>query len=545
MAITSSTIRIYSDEELETLVKTVTTQSSSAEINVTQLTEGTEYFATVQVVDDGQTSAESGPYKFHTLPDCYFVQLPNAIGTSIYFETDVTTDTVRVQKSGVLCYDANGQSRGIYVWSDQTPFQSSVDNLAENTNYIIKPCVTDEFGRVWVNDDDGQIIRTTSAPPTVLLSNINATGTSVNGNVTVNSSVPITSLEVKLRPKAGGQYITATGYTAQSGTQQFSASGLTPDTVYTVLASARNMGGNGDAQLDFTTLSATATITLDDASLEPQHNTDSVYVEASGSVGSSAEIDTVGVRIFAQNSTSSTILGDVYGQQGESSIATTVHNLPAGTTMYVFAYMDYVVDGQTYTVYSTSEKVVTVPTITFGQQTVTDTSCSGIFTVNGTATSRTVEYKESTSAVWTSATISGNLYTISGLTPNKHYIIRGTVSNESGSYITQTEFDTEDYGYIDITDRSSFSGTTMTFLAEFQMGTYPILPDTLDMVVFDGDGNEIANFQPYIQSGDETRGVLAYDDAIEFPEDTRLISYIIKCENEGGFTNSDEVTIEF
>lgn len=443
MAITSSTIRIYEDYDLLNLVKTITTQSDIDAIDVISLEEGEVYYATVQVVENGQTSEESGGYRFYTLPDCYFTALPTAVGTTINFETDVITNVVGIDRSGAVCIRTDGTSRAVYTLSDQTPFNSSFENLDEDTFYTIKPCVYDEFGRLWINDDDGQIVKTTSAPPTVAISDLNPTANTLSGTVTVNSNVPITNLVIKLLPQGGGAYIDAVGYSAQSGTQQFTASGLTADTTYTVYATATNMGGSATAEAVFSTMTVTASVTLDDCTLDSSSKTDSVYVEASGTVGSGGTLNVVGVKFFSDNSTSSTLISDTYTQQGVANLVTTVNNLPNGTTMYAFAYMEYEVGGETFVVYSTSQSVTTVPTIAFGQQNITTDSCSGSYTINGTATSMAIEYRDVSIPSWNNATVNQNNYSITNLTPNTYYFLRGTVSNASGTYTVQEQFLTD------------------------------------------------------------------------------------------------------
>ena len=438
MAITRSIIRIYSDETLQNLVKTVTTNSDAEAIDVTNLDEGQEYWATVQITDDGLNSEESEGYKFYTIPDCIFNDTPVVLGTSIYFDVSTVTNTVGIQKCGVIL-GQQGERRDRYYWDENPDYRGEIFGLLPNTSYILTPCVVDEFDRLWKNTSETTIIRTTSEAPQVAINNLNASATTVTGTVTVASEVEISDLLVRFLPLGGGTYINATGYTAQTGSQQFTATGLTPNTTYTIYATARNIGGNTTTTTTVTTLAITATVTLDDCDLSSQSPTDTVYVEATGTVGSGAEIDTVGIRFFTTNSTTGTPVGDEYGQQGQASVVGTVSGLPSGTTLYVFAYMDYLIGSELHTIYSASQTVVTVPVIQFTSQTVQETTCSGTFTVSGnTLSAVAVQYKAPNDLVWHDATVSGGTYTITNLTRGVTYSLKGTATNSGGTYTTPT-----------------------------------------------------------------------------------------------------------
>lgn len=439
MAITRSIIRIYNDETLQTLVQTVTTNSDADSIDVSQLTQGNEYFATVQVTDNGSESEESAPYRFYTLPEVYFEDAPLASGTSIHFWTIVDTYEVGILRNGVVYREQDTDSREVYVYSDEVNYRGDIWNLQPNTTYVLTPFVMDEFGRIWRNTDDIAIVRTTSQVPSVSISYLHPTSTTITGNVTVTSDVAIDDLEVKLLPQGGGNYITATGYTAQNGTQQFTATGLNPNTTYTIYATATNVGGSATDTANFTTLSVSATVSLDSIALNIDYPTDSVDVEASGSVDAGGVIDTVGVVFFTTNSTADTPVGEASGAQGEDTIQTTASPLPSGTTLYAFAYMTYTVGSEGYTVYSDSQTVVTVPVMTFTSQTVQEDSCFGTFSITGnTLDSIVVQYKAPNDLVWHNAAISGNNYSITTLNRGVTYSLRGMATNSGGTYTTPT-----------------------------------------------------------------------------------------------------------
>ena len=117
-------------------------------------------------------------------------------------------------------------------------------------------------------------------------------------------------------------------------------------------------------------------------------------------------------------------------------------------------------------------------------------------------------------------------------------------TNPSYSYTTpSTSVTVTNVGYIEVTDNSAFQNNQMRFEAQFQMGKWNVQPDTLDVMMYDENDDEIANFQPSIISGDESGGTLGYNDAIELPEGCEYIYYVVKCENDGGYANADEVEV--
>lgn len=438
MAITSSTIRIYSDEDLNTLVKTVTTQGADNSIDITDLSEGTTYWATVQVTENSMTSEESDGYQFSTIPDCEFYENPTVSGTTIFFHVYCTTDDVGIQKSGIAIGKTDDTfSRPTLVTLERTDWSGSVTGLDANTSYTLMPYVMDEYGRVWYNTYVQKTLTTSVLTPVVKLSDITASSNSCTGTVVVTSKTALIGLTIRLLPAGGSEYITATGYTAKTGTQSFTATGLTAGTTYTVYATAVNGGGSTTVEEKIQTKDITATVSLDEVELKAASPTDTVSVEASGSVGIGATVNSVGVRLFADNSTSSTIVGEAYGEEGAGSVAADVTDLPAGTTLYAFAFLNYSVDSTSYTIYSAGSSVLTVPTMTLDSQNVGSDYCEGTFTVVGTdIDSVNVKYKAENDNEWTNAKMGSRTYSIGYLTAGTTYSVVGEVTNASGTYTT-------------------------------------------------------------------------------------------------------------
>jgi len=549
MAITNSKIRIYADEDLETLVKTIDTQGDANAIDASQLDEGETYWATVQItVTGGVTSEESNKYKFYTLPDIEFTLAPFAAGTSILFGVETSTNTVRIARSGVMYKETDQRSRENYVYSDgfHHDFNGQIDGLLPDTMYTLTPVVVDEFGRMWVNTPSSVYVKTSVVAPVVTIGSLNVSGNVASGSVNVVSDSPLTGLEIKLQPQGGGNYINATGYSVQDGVQQFYASGLSNDTTYNVYATATNDGGSATATATLTTLSVDAYVTLDDCDLDVQHKTDTIYVEVSGYAGSGATIDLVGARFFLDDSIGSTMVGDISGQLGETSITYHAGGLPSGTEIFVFAYMTYTVDGNSYTVYSESHSVTTVPVMEFVTQSVSQDSCAGDFTIKGNRVNAvTLQYKETSASNWSNATVNGNSYVISGLVPNTTYNLRGTVSNDSGSYTTNVlNFTTspQDTGSVEINDMSAFVGEKMMFKATYKMGKYGADTTTFQVRVYDEKDKLLADFSPTV-TGDAFDGVLTREAGIALPEKCQYVKYQVIVTNKGGYENSTWIDI--
>lgn len=459
MAITSSTIKIYSDYDLHNLIKTVTTSGATDAIDISSLDEGKRYFATVTVTDsNGLTSNESERYRFYTIPDVDFSSAPISVGTSIYYDVFTTTNDVHIARCGVVVSVAPDFTiNPLYILGDLPSDRGSVDNLMENTDYYVAPYMIDEFGRNYLNIYSATLVRTTAAAPVVSLFDITASASYIKGRISVSSNATLTGLTVRLLPQGGGTYINATGYTTQTGIQEWKATGLTADTTYNIYAAASNGGGSGTDTASAYTPSVGAYVTIDDLQLNSQSETDSIYVEVSGSVSSGAVLDNVGAKVFTTNSTSGTAIADAYTQQGEANLVTTIRNLPVGTNLYVFGYVEYTINGVPYTEWTDGEEITTLATMALVSQTVGTTTCGGTYTTNGSSiTSVAVKYKPTSGIVWSNATVNNGTYTITGLTAGTTYDIKGEVTNAGGTWSTATStFTTQTAGSASFTDNGS------------------------------------------------------------------------------------------
>ena len=106
--------------------------------------------------------------------------------------------------------------------------------------------------------------------------------------------------------------------------------------------------------------------------------------------------------------------------------------------------MDFTIGSDIDTVWSASQSVLTAPTVEFGNVfAVGATTLDGSIVPHGSVISTTmVQYKPTNGSAWTQATLNGNSFYISGLTPNTTYDLTATVTNASGSYTVSNVFTT-------------------------------------------------------------------------------------------------------
>lgn len=443
MAITSSTVRIYTDSDKSSLVDTIITAGATNPILAENLDEGQEYWATIAVAEDqGRDSDESPVYQFFTLPNVVFTTRPSAAGTTIQYSTAPITHTVGIARYGIrYTTDPNQiRSRENYSWEPS----GFLTNLLPKMTYYLTPVVEDVFGRRWANETERVGVATGAEAPSIMLSHVLADQTMAEGDIIITSNSPITAVSVRLQAQGSQTYINATGYTTITGVQHWTVSGLSPNTTYTVYASCANSSGVATDTTTITTNNITASVTLDDYSLSVSDPYSSIYVEAVGT-GTGIEADTVGVKFYLTDSHAGTPIADTYGQQGQTSIASTQSGLPNGEYIYGFAYMDYLIGTELDTVWSASQSLLTAPTVDFGNiYAVGATTLDGSIVPHGSVIStKTVEYKPTSGSSWTTATLNANNgFYISGLTPNTQYDLRATVSNASGSMTINTTFTT-------------------------------------------------------------------------------------------------------
>ena len=321
-----------------------------------------------------------------------------------------------------------------------------VDGLTTGQVYYFAPVVTDVYGRMW----RGQTVYVTAGAlaPSVTLAEIVAYSDSARGMINVVSEVPLTALTVRLQPVGGGAYINATVPAVTTGVQQWTVTGLTPETSYNVVATATSSAGSGMASRQLMTTASGNAALLQDAAPYGEDPTSMIFVEVQGVVDTGMQVYAVGASAFTTNDHTGTPSATVEGARYSDFLSDNITGLSAGTTYYVFGYMDY--ENQTtqtmHRVWSSGEAVLLAPTVQWSESShVSDTRYMGGVIVGGdiATTNVTVQYKLSSDVNWSYVAVDANgEFVINGLTANTTYDLAATATNASGSSTVKKSFTT-------------------------------------------------------------------------------------------------------
>lgn len=449
--ITNSVLKIYSDKFCQNLYETVTVSGSTLKGRTSTLLPGKAYWATVTVTDDGVgTSPESNPYKFFSLPNIVLSGEAVVNANGFTRPTTITTDIVHIADFGLeYTTDEHWASRPAKVSGN------TVTNLQQNTVYYYRPWVKDEFGRVYVNVDDVDFIRTDYSLPLVKITETyTPTDTTFSGKVSVDSTTTVTA--VWAETTSGGTTIT-TNLVAGTGEQDFTVTGLQPFTKYHLVCKATNQAGTGVSQtIYFTTaqqqeqpVEASVQILkwgMDKANNETKCNEMVEYKEGSSLVSN---------KVYLYDN--SEHRGEpLFTYDGEDNDAFTAYftGLEADTTYFMFGSAIIDGGGEPETFWSEPVEIHTYSLIDIGTITTTNTTASFTFTVDGYSSDTQIEYSQNGES-WRRVAvgdIQGDSVTITGLTMNTSYYLRGRVSNSYKEYsdYSTTTFTTKNT-QIDIT----------------------------------------------------------------------------------------------
>lgn len=440
MSIIQSVIRIYdAATALPTdLVTQKTTSGPSTSITIDDnLEEGTNYWATAQVEDDSHIqSAESAPFAFSTLPDVEFFSAPTAGSDYISAQLNGITQDVTISYYG-LQYSTSSSFSPLNEAQDA---QGYVDiyNLTEHTSYWVRPFVIDQYNRKWVNTGLARNITTAYAKPTLTWTGISTiSATSWSQSINIQSLDALTSVVCTYTP-AGGSAQTMS-MSATTGTQTCSLTGLTPNTTYTVVVRATNSAGYTDSQtLTIRTDTSVATVATSAVSVNNASN----HITATSTATYDSTVITLvsnSIALYTNNAHSGS---PVSVSTGSSDVFT--DTLPAAspdTEYYIFGHITYTVgsDPTIIDAWSDGERIRTYALLSFGNITTTNNTASVPYSISGVATSVNIEMSVDQST-WTAqpASTSGGTLSITSLTPNTTYYIRGRVQSTAGwsDYIT-------------------------------------------------------------------------------------------------------------
>lgn len=439
MAITQSLVRVYEDSLKQTLVGSWPGSSPNwTTIAVDELEEGKEYYATAQATVDGLQSAESQVYRFYTLPDVSYFTQPVVSEGQISTQMLAVTEDVTVSYFG-LQYATNSS------FSPMTEVQSSqggldINGLVENTTYWVRPFVIDEYNRKWVNTALTEQLTTPYAKPVVTWTGMAAVGVDTyQHQINIQSTAAITDVTVYY---TDGSTSSSFNLQNQTGTQQISISGLTPNTAYSIYVKATNASGYTNSSTEtFTTGAAQMAVEVTQAQVSNTNNI--VSATSRATYDSSITLISNSVELWENNSHT----GTAY-ESNTGSTDTYSNNLSHANpdeTYYVFGHVTYTIgsDPTVLEAWSSPVTITTYALLSFGNITTSNDTASIPYSVLGVPISDDIAYSADSGTTWTSipvSTLSGGTLHLSGLTPNTTYSLRGRCQSAAGwqAYVTTT-----------------------------------------------------------------------------------------------------------
>lgn len=463
--ITNSVLKIYSDKFCQNLYETVTVSGSTLKGRTSTLLPGKAYWATVTVTDDEVgTSPESNPYKFFSLPNIVLSGEAVVTANSFARPTTITTDIVGVVDHGFqVTTDEHWSSRPTVVSGN------TVTGLEERTVYYYRPWVKDEFGRVYVNVDDVDFIRTDYSLPLVKITETyTPTDTTFSGKVAVDSTTTVTA--VWAETTAGGTTIT-TNLVAGTGEQDFTVTGLQPFTKYHLVCKATNQAGTGVSQtIYFTTAQQqeqpVGQVEIYQYAVSPVNNN----VKAVSVTKYEEGVSLVSHKVYLYDN--SEHRGEpLFTYDGEDSDMVSAlfdgTDLDEDTTYFMFSSVVLDGGGEPQTEWSEPVEFRTYSLITVSNIVTTTNSVSFDFTVEGYSSDTQIEYSLN-GEVWRRVSVEdpqGDSVTITGLSSDTSYYLRARVANTEKEYCSYNNYtfttEYEPQTVIDITSFTELAGNSI------------------------------------------------------------------------------------
>lgn len=441
MAVTQSVINIYSDQQLTTLVTSVTTSGSNSDIEIAGLSAGTRYWATAQATESGVASDESAGFSFYTLPQIVFHAVPTASAAEITSYVDVTTVHTKVKSVGVIYDTHNDFSHPEYCELDLMAARYELTNIGpisfeikQNTTYYLKPYVVDSFNRTWVNDSAAVSILSGTSAPTISWYGKSAVGiTDFHSSISVDSDVALTSVVAVYTPD-GGSPVTV-NLTNSTGVQAVNLTGLQPNTIYSVVCTATNAAGSSSTSaLSFTTNQAELTVELKDVTVSSEFNIVSAVSNATYD-SNTITITDHWVDLYENDEHRGTAFDSVSGGANAVVDLNLSHANP-DETYFVFGRVTYTIgnDPTVKTAWSAPWEILTYSLFSFGKKEVDNTDAKVDFSVGGDTKSTVVEYSTD-GENWEKVPVkdpTGEKLYFTGLEPNTTYYLRGRTLSPAG-----------------------------------------------------------------------------------------------------------------
>lgn len=431
MSIISSTVKIY--DANQTLVETLPVIGDVKEATSTNLSPGTQYYATVESVDDQQqSSGESAPYQFFTLPQVNFTGTVTKDSSGFIRQMTNTTDSVQVIENGIVWDTNSGFTNPTYTSG------TMVTGLTENTTYYYRPYCIDEFNRRWVNDQDTDSVTTLYAVPTIDW--ITIYGTTVgtfSALINISSTVSLTNV-VALVTNSGNT--TTHQLSVIDGRQTINVTGLDANTTYDIVIKATNSGGDGYSNaVQFTTqMSSGDEMYVEIIPRNIVSNVDNTITAQSVAQYNVSECTIVKhyVDVFENETHSGQPVFEYDGDDNYDVTAIFQNVASPDTTYWLNSKIEYTIgtDPTIYTVYSEPVQIRTYSLLKFTNIRVTYTTADIDFVVEGSSQNTEVEYSAD-GVTWNSISVpdpQGGTLELNWLQLNHTYYLRGRSESAAG-----------------------------------------------------------------------------------------------------------------
>lgn len=269
MAITSSSLKIYSDAACQNLVATYAgTTDASQTISVTGLTSNTTYYAKAEATNSDSLTGYSSVQSFTTSAASYV--FTGTVGYSSvynYLDCDIQVSCAgcTFTECGIeFCTNSNFTGTVIKDSNTTAPANDYVNDIggfSEHTLYYYRYFADGTFGP---QTSQVYTITTHYDEPTVTVSASNITDTAANYSISYTGNYPVTNLSLWIGTTGSqeSQYRDIQ-IDNMSGTQSgLIPYTLAPSTSYTLLGKCEYYGETHRQTATFVTLSATPTVTI-------------------------------------------------------------------------------------------------------------------------------------------------------------------------------------------------------------------------------------------------------------------------------------------